>query len=260
MITKEQVKILSKKFKINEYVITREYFQLLFLKELYSENFSQEVCFKGGTAIRIVYDGKRFSEDLDFTVNLKSSVFIKHLNTLFGKLERKYPVSFKERKTITGKTYLMSARLPDFKEKIFIRLDFSLRNDVVLPITQTIINRGYPIIFNSFINCLSKDEIFAEKIRAFLNRDKYRDLYDLWMLLELGAKVDLNQINQKLKLYHETFEPKAFAKRLDSIEKIKFIQDLRPLVPIDQRDKLDQLLIYIIQYLKSAFYPLPTIR
>ena len=45
----------------------REYFQHLFLQELYQLAGSEQMLFKGGTALRIIYGSPRFSEDLDFS-------------------------------------------------------------------------------------------------------------------------------------------------------------------------------------------------
>ena len=251
MISKQQAAELSKRYKINETVVVREYLQLLFLKELYSEKFGKRVFFKGGTAIRLVYGGERFSEDLDFTVDQKEDELIENLHKFFRRLENLYAFSFKERKTITGKTYLMTATIPQIEQDTFIRLDFSLRSDSVFPLTAILENKGYPIIMNNLIWTLGKDEIFAEKIRAFMNRDKFRDLYDLWMLLQLGAKVDIGLINQKLSYYSEEFDREVFMEKLDSVDKNKFIQDLRPFIPIGQREKLGELLEIISQYLKA---------
>ena len=75
MITKKQVKELSKKTQILDAVIVREFVQLSFLKELYEETFSKDIFFKGGTAIRLVYKGQRFSEDLDFSVDMEEDEF-----------------------------------------------------------------------------------------------------------------------------------------------------------------------------------------
>jgi predicted nucleotidyltransferase component of viral defense system len=68
MLTQNQIREFAKKLKISDNVVLREYIQLLFLKELYSQKFSEHIFFKGGTAIRLIFKGERFSEDLDFSV------------------------------------------------------------------------------------------------------------------------------------------------------------------------------------------------
>lgn len=75
MLTINQITDFSKQLKITQSVVVREYIQTLFLKELYEEKFSENIFFKGGTAIRLVLGGTRSSEDLDFT-NHKSNVTV----------------------------------------------------------------------------------------------------------------------------------------------------------------------------------------
>lgn len=251
MITLDQIQEISRKYRISNYVIAREYLQLLFLKELYSEKFAKQVYFKGGTAIRLVYGGQRFSEDLDFTIGLSAQDFDKYMQQFFKRLEGLYPVTFKERETITGRTFLMTADMPDMPQKVFIRLDFSLREDVLRPESKIIDTREYPLIIDSFVWTIGKDEVFAEKIRAFMTREKYRDLYDLWMLWELGARLDLNLVSQKLDYYAESFDVEEFEQRLEQVKEENFCRDLQPFVPQDQRERLPELLQLIKQYLRE---------
>ena len=250
MISQNELKKLTKKYKIHETIVAREFVQISFLKELYAESFSKKIFFKGGTAIRLLFGGQRFSEDLDFTVMLDEKEFLHKITIFFSKLEKQYPYNFKERKTLTGKTFLLSADIPFFKNNVFVKLDFSMREKVLQP-TKSILRTDYPVIVQSFIHSLSLDEIFAEKIRAVLKRKKHRDLYDLWILQELGAKMDIELINEKLAYYNEEFEAEELKKRLKIFSKNGFIKDLRPFVPINERDKLGELFEFVLAYLKK---------
>ena len=252
MISIEQLKLFAKKYKINEAIIAREFVQVTFLKELYEQRFSKEVFFKGETAIKLIYGGKRFSEDLDFTVVTEEKEFLEKINILFSQLSKKYPFSFKEKDTLAGKTYLLTAEIPNLKSNTFVKLDFSMRENVLDPV-QEFLKTDYPITIQSFINCLSKNEIFAEKIRAVLKREKQRDLYDLWVLYELGSFPDLNLINKKLSFYGEKFEKSALLESLHKFRKEEFILDLRPFVTLNERTKLGELFDYITKYLEESF-------
>ena len=248
MISQNQIKELAKKYKINESIVAREYIQLVFLKELYEQNFSKSIFFKGGTAIRLLYEGARFSEDLDFTVQLDNASFEKHLEKFFSYFENIHPATFKERETITGKSFLLTAKVPYLKSKVFMKLDFSMRENVLEP-TQNILTTDYPIVMQGFINSLSRNEILAEKIRAIMTRKKHRDLYDLWVLQENGAILDEELISKKLSYYNEVFDSKKLIERLDDFTKEDFITDLRPFIPITERNKLSNLFEYIKAYL-----------
>jgi len=251
MLTKEQLHELSKLYKINESVVAREFLQILFLKELYNQNFSKEIFFKGGTCIRLIYGGTRFSEDLDFTVMMEEEKFMKFMKKFFKEMENRYPIRFKERKSIAGKTFLITTKMEPMRNDIFVKLDFSFREDVIENHKEVIIENEYPVVFTSFVYCLSKDEMLAEKVRAFLNRDKYRDIYDMWVLLERGAKFQKEMINTKLKYYNQEYSPQDILEKVSSRSKKTFIEELRPFVPISEREKLGDFFEYVCEYIKK---------
>ena len=69
MLSKEVFKNLARKYQTSEFPnIIREYFQHIFLSELYKLPGAEKMLFKGGTALRIIYGSPRFSEDLDFSL------------------------------------------------------------------------------------------------------------------------------------------------------------------------------------------------
>ena len=251
MLTLNQIKEFSKLLKINESVVVREYIQTLFLKELYSEKYSKNIFFKGGTAIRLILGGTRFSEDLDFTVTGSKEHFDGFVALFFKRLEKLYGFSFKKRKTITGIKYLLTANPSAIKNKTFISLDFSFREKVFQP-GKSIITTPYPVIFTSFVHHMSAEEILAEKIRALLTRDKGRDIYDLWFLLSKNIAIDKKLVVEKLKYYHiNTFHPDTLRMKINKVSKEKFILDLRPFVPINEREKLTDFFDYILSFLNN---------
>jgi predicted nucleotidyltransferase component of viral defense system len=251
MLTSGQIKEFSKLLKINESVVAREYLQTLFLKELYDEKYSQNIFFKGGTAIRLIFGGTRFSEDLDFTVGENKEDFDVFVAGFFRKLEKLYGFSFKKRKTITGSKYLLTADSDTKDNKTFISLDFSFRENVLRPSRSTI-TTNYPVIFTSFVNHLSAEEVLAEKIRALLTRNKGRDIYDLWFLLRKNIEIDKDLVEEKLKYYNiEKFDPNQLITKILSFSKEKFVLDLRPFVPINEREKLADFFEYTVSFLKK---------
>ena len=76
MLSENSIKELAVKFQTSELNIAREYFQNLFLNSLYTQKNSEKLGFKGGTALRIVFNSPRFSEDLDFTADTGIKVFL----------------------------------------------------------------------------------------------------------------------------------------------------------------------------------------
>ncbi len=251
MITKDQIYSLAKKNKINQTVILREYFQLLFLNEIYSQNQSKNIFFKGGTSLHLIYKSPRFSEDLDFTVQIKEKEFLKFIQKILLELSKKENIGFKEKKSIAGKRFLLTVKSLILPYEAFINLDFSFREKVLEP-QKSIIETNFPIIFTSYIYHLSKEEIFAEKIRALLTRVKGRDIYDLWFLLNQGVSFKQDLVRKKLKYYHlEKISKEEILKRIKRSSKKDFVLDIRPFISIDQRSKLEEFFDYIQDYLEK---------
>ena len=252
MITKDQIYELAKKFKTNETVVLREYVQLLCLDKLFSMKGCEKVYFKGGTAIHIIFGAPRFSEDLDFTVDMQDKEFGSFVKDFFDVICRENSgFSFKEREAISGRTFLLTVK-PDFMDyKVFVKFDFSFREKPIEPSKSTI-KSDFPIIFNSYIHHLSMNEIFAEKIRAIMTREKGRDLYDLAYLLGLGAIFNNKIIDEKLKYYGLVLKNKEeIYKRMDKFSEKEYIADMKPFVTIGEREKLGEKFRYAIDFVKE---------
>jgi len=251
MITKDQLYSLSKKYKINESAILREYVQLYFLSRLFEHEQSRKIFFKGGTAIHFLFQSSRFSEDLDFTVEMKESVFSRFIQNFFSALKKEEPVDFKERKTVLGKRFLLTYRAPIVSYLIFINLDFSFREKIIYP-AKSIINTDFPVIFRSYVYHPQAKELLAEKVRAFLTRNVGRDLYDLWFLLTRKTEIDTELISKKLKYYRiKKFEVDDIKNKLKKISKKDFIADLKPFVGFSERGKLGEFFDYIVDFLSD---------
>ena len=239
MITQEQVNALARQYKINETVIFREYLQLVFLQKLYQKNPSRNIFFKGGTAIHLVFQAPRFSEDLDFSVTMSVPEFESYIATVLKRMVDEEGVAWKEKKSITGKQFLLTAEniLP---YKTYIALDFSFREEIFSS-ERSIIQTAYPVLFTSYVYHLSQDEMLAEKIRAVMTRRKGRDLYDLWFLLSKGAELSQDILRQKLAYYEITEITNVdVVKRVATFPKKDFVLDLRPFVPLNERERLSE--------------------
>ena len=112
MITLAQLKPFAKKYNTNDATVFREHLQFLFLSRLYMYSKTQQIIFKGGTAIHLIFQAPRFSEDLDFTVVMPETEFLDVLTKTFSMLENEGQIGFKERKP-DRKKISSSATLPD---------------------------------------------------------------------------------------------------------------------------------------------------
>lgn len=241
MITKEEVQSLSQKYKINQTVIFREYLQLWFLSQLYTTTGSEKVFFKGGTAIHFLLKSFRFSEDLDFTVQFEVNEFEKLISRIFKKTLQIEGLSIKEKKTITGKSFILTYVGELLEFKVFVSLDFSFREKILSP-QKSIFTTDFPVIFTDFVQHLSFEEILAEKIRAILTRKKGRDIFDIWFLLNKGINFDFPLIKKKMSYYPKISWSKDLTiKTIDSFPLKEFERDLRPFLPLPERMRIKNL-------------------
>ena len=81
MLDSEYLKKLAPKFQTRQENIVREYLQHLFLSSLYKTKGSENIFFKGGSALRILYQSPRFSEDLAFSG--KNFLFRRKIESIF---------------------------------------------------------------------------------------------------------------------------------------------------------------------------------
>lgn len=250
MIDSFQLKSLVKKYLTNQTTILREYVQLSFLSTLYGLEGSQNVFFKGGTALRLVFGAKRFSEDLDFNVEMKEKEFEGLLKLTFKDFEKKEPVEFKQRKTVAGKKYLMTLNPKIVSYKLFISLDFSFREKAIKSERSSLATE-YPVVFSSYVYHLSKEEILAEKVRAIMSRSAGRDIYDLWFLLSGGAKIDEALVKKKLAYYDLKYNKESLVKKITGFKTKDYVLDLRPFVEISQRGKLGEQFEYIKDFVAT---------
>ncbi len=250
MLSQSELNSLTKQYKINNSVILREYLQLLALQKIYSFPGSDKVIFKGGTCLHLIYGTPRFSEDLDFTVESSEKDFLEFIKLPFKELENENNCSIKEKKTIAGKSFLLTAKSDLISGPVFIKFDFSFREKILDP-QKKIIDTAYPILFNGYINCLSPEEIVAEKIRAILRRDQGRDYYDLWFLLSRGIAIKDNFVQKKLAYYDLKWPEtkKELKEKITNFDIKDFVLDLRPFVPIGEREKLADFGAYIKDFI-----------
>ncbi|MCX6783791.1 MAG: nucleotidyl transferase AbiEii/AbiGii toxin family protein [candidate division WWE3 bacterium] len=238
MLTALEVKQLAAAKKIDEYSLLREYLQVVFLKNFYEQPNCETTFFKGGTAIKLVFGSFRFSEDLDFTTGGSQEVIQK----LATEALRKLCVD----ENITGKLALIETIKPNFSfrltfsnlplsaSQLFLKLDFSTRENALEPQTS-VLTTTLPVSPLPIIKHLSAREIVAEKIRAIMHRSRGRDLFDLWYLLGRGEAIDWKFVERKLVYYHETISKEELQKRLANFSEKSLLLDLDKFLPENYR-------------------------
>ncbi len=160
-------------------VAEKDYYLALAVKIIAESPLGEKIVFKGGTAIHHCYlPQHRFSEDLDFT-SLDKSL---QMDEIVKVLESSGDFVVKKRyeSSATLKIERLQYRgILDQPGAIKVEID-RLQNVMLPPIERTYVN-AYGI--DTSIKTMQLDEIAAEKVRATSSRARYRDFYDLYLLL-----------------------------------------------------------------------------
>lgn len=232
--------------------ILREYLQSKILELIYQEKISKHIYFIGGTALRLLHDLDRFSEDLDFDVVSISPEQIKNLaKKVQGELvAENLEVELYENTTQKRNYYELWFKNLLFEldisrsqsEKLMIKLDFEYfwRGTT----DEIVLYKRYGFLAN--IMTLPLQQILVQKIYAYLNRQQTlpRDIYDITWLIAHGAKIDavflqknklpMNIVSLAIKKYsHEEEKLDAYKRQLRpflmnerNIEKLAFFPKL----------------------------------
>jgi predicted nucleotidyltransferase component of viral defense system len=196
----ELLRLLQEKEGYNIKLNTiREYLQAFILRILFKNNFFQHAAFLGGTCLRFVYRIKRFSEDLDFALQMEEGFhFEKIIDRLKIELQDSgYLVTSKIKKDgvysamIKFSELLWEAGMSGRKEENFsIKIEVDRRPPEGNQTQNQIIDR----YFTAGITCFDLPTLFAGKINAVLTRNyvKGRDYYDLFWYLTAHKGIQPN--------------------------------------------------------------------
>lgn len=249
MLAQTTLQTLAQTQEIDQYSILREYLQIKFVSEFYQNKQLKQTYFKGGTALRLIFDSSRFSEDLDFTSLLSLQKIQTILAQTTHKLATEFPqLTLKKLATLQGYSAKLYLPIEFAKQPLTIKLDFSFRESILEPTTSPL-TTDLPIKGISLVEHLSKRELLAEKVRAILHRNKGRDLFDLWFLLQQKVEFDQQFINTKLEFYHESYQHEAFIKKIKSFDQKKLSQDLNKFLPQSERSIIPEITRLILEKL-----------
>ncbi|OGI13718.1 MAG: hypothetical protein A3I68_00355 [Candidatus Melainabacteria bacterium RIFCSPLOWO2_02_FULL_35_15] len=177
-----EIKKLSKNIGIAALNIIRESIEIEILDSLSKSALSDRVIFYGGTAIRLAYNGPRFSEDLDFVFKkqyIKDAMELENILKNVSKNNEGIIIEevFEERNTLFGLIHISNSLL---KHPIRIKVEISKKSHrqkseyLMLSSPCNILN---PIIKTSTI-----ESLIDNKLTAIKHRNEPRDWFDLWFM------------------------------------------------------------------------------
>ncbi len=183
----QNLQILVEKIKIAPEYILREYYEMVILQAFSESDIAQKMIFYGGTALRLAYNGTRFSEDLDFLMIKK--ITASQLKKLLENICKKYPtltlneVKMK-RNTLLG---VMKIRHQALKHPRHIKIEICKKN--------ASIQSEYRLLhsdcsnFSPLIQTITIASLEKAKIEAIKERKQPRDWFDLWLLMNIQRKI-----------------------------------------------------------------------
>jgi len=221
-----------------------EYLQHELLDSIFKDKASAALSFIGGTAIRILHQNTRFSEDLDFdNFGLSFSEFEKLLENAYRDMMNKGFVV--ERRFVERGAYHCYIKFPDIlfqsgispesSRKILIRIDTESKQKFYAPQIY-ILNR---FALYRQIYAAPAPVLLAQKMMTVIERkrEKGRDLFDVSYLMGF-AKPDFSYIKKCNNIDREQLLDQ-FNERLRELDLAALAKDVEPfLFSSEQKDRV----------------------
>lgn len=191
-------------------LVLAEFLQHLILQSLYRQNAFQFITFTGGTALRLLYHARRFSEDLDFSLTRKKNV---RLKTIASKVQNDLKlqginseVYLQNEKVVFKSDFRFPGLLQEFNlsplkdQKLTIKLEVD--KNPPQGYKKEILLVSSPLSYSLSVFDLSS--LFATKLHAIFYRKytKGRDYYDLIWYLGKQIKPNFTLLNNAIKQTH----------------------------------------------------------
>ncbi len=181
-MNQNQLNKLIKELGIAKDHILREEAEMIILNELAQNKIGQQIVFYGGTALRLVYNSPRFSEDIDLLQikPIKLTDFKKFLTELIDKQNNWKLTDIKNKR----QTMFALINLNDEK----LKHNFSIKIEIHKPAKKVKLKTNLAmitsptIIFQPLLLVPTLLELKNLKLSALHNRQKGRDIFDLWYI------------------------------------------------------------------------------
>ena len=188
----------------------REYLQARILQSLQRAGGMQTLAFHGGTSLRFLYDIPRYSEDLDFALELHPETY--DFRTYLQRIVRDFSaeaytvdVKVNERRVVDKAFIRFRGLLYELglsghaTEVLAINIEVDTNPPAHAVLMTTPLHKYVPMNLHHH----DPATLFAGKLHAVLQRDylKGRDIYDLWWYLTQidWPEPNLAHLNQNLQ-------------------------------------------------------------
>jgi predicted nucleotidyltransferase component of viral defense system len=231
---------------VEQWNLCREYLQTRILQSLYAQPAGKRLVFHGGTCLRICHGTRRYSEDLDFSLDKGENVFalkkvaeavVRDLQRLGFKAEQKINVEQTVQKAFVRVEGLIDHfHLPASKnQKLAVKLEVDVKppeNGVVETFFVSRFDELFPI------SKYDLPTLFAGKMLALLFRpySRGRDYYDAMWFLKNKTKGNMTYFASGVKqekssgMHFRVWDDvlSEFRKKAELVSSKALIADLKP--------------------------------
>lgn len=205
------IEVLHDKLKVyplneDKYNFLREYLQTIILKIIDEKGYFKNLSFVGGTALRILFQLNRFSEDLDFcltnSTNYQFSEMMLSLERELNLMGLMVNIHYKDKKTVASAFVKFDHLLfelnlsPHTDKKLSIKFEVDQNPPLGYVNDFTMLNNDFLIGINHF----DLPTLFSGKLHALLCRKytKGRDFYDFIWYIGKKIKPNYEFLNQAI--------------------------------------------------------------
>ena len=233
MIERKFVDLYARSAKVPLDIAERDVV-LTYVLKILSKDLLAKLVFKGGTCLKKLFFGNsgRFSMDLDFTsLNISVDELTKEIRKRIDNVEA-YGLNFRIKEEniregfdsgdvsyLADVSYTHEWNSSEFMIEVSYREKPILSPDQNRPLLKEMYFKylEFPVFT---VNCLQKEELLAEKIRAAFQRIRSRDLYDMYLFCE--KKIDATKLRKLVVLkfwnVREPFNPNLLFEKLSGTD------------------------------------------
>ncbi len=206
---------------------------------------SLNLALKGGTAINlIVFQVPRLSVDidLDFTTNCSRDEMLARRSLITERIRSFMDTNGYSLNPNTKSPHSLDSWVFGYMnaggnhDVIKIEINYSMRAHV-LPMERNVVNVSF--LKHISIRTLSVTELYGSKIKALIERNACRDLYDVYNMINNSLPLDRDLLRKIILFYLAvggSHELKEFY-NLDHIENIQFKQIRASLIPVLKKNE-----------------------
>lgn len=215
---------LAAQIGIDAQQVIREEAELTFLNGLFESSISERLIFKGGTALRLIYDSPRFSEDLDFSVSGKiETAEFKNIISRIVKSDERFAIT-----DLASKYYMHLAEIR-IKE-LWQDIAFPLKIEISKRITKedirfnNMLAKSVATNVSVMVKAFTLEQILTDKLKVIKERKMPRDIFDIWFISQkTGASFSLKGLGYpkgKIRQELRKFLPRKFYPVIEELEKL----------------------------------------